>query len=171
MLVQAPKMGWILGFCAMASLGLPGLAGFWGEFPAILSAYNPANGLPVETFRTFMVVAALGTVLAAGYLLWLLQRAAFGTPKDEFAEDPNIHDTTKTEWIAWAPLLALILALGIYPNLVFRTTDGAVDASLTPCLTIDVNKLSHEEIKSAHCPEVYGLEDHDSDHHAASKGS
>ena len=29
-------MGWILGFCAMASLGLPGLAGFWGEFPAIL---------------------------------------------------------------------------------------------------------------------------------------
>ena len=44
LLVQAPKLGWILGFCAMASLGLPGLAGFWGEFPAILSAYNPANG-------------------------------------------------------------------------------------------------------------------------------
>ena len=58
LLIQAPKMGWVLGFCAMASLGLPGLAGFWGEFPAILSAYNPANGLPVETFRTFMVVAA-----------------------------------------------------------------------------------------------------------------
>src|SRR3954447_14007901 len=36
LLVQAPRMGWILGFCAMASLGLPGLAGFWGEFPAIL---------------------------------------------------------------------------------------------------------------------------------------
>ena len=34
LLVQAPKMGWILGFCVMASLGLPGLAGFWGEFPA-----------------------------------------------------------------------------------------------------------------------------------------
>ena len=33
---QAPRFGWILGFCAMASLGLPGLAGFWGEFPAIL---------------------------------------------------------------------------------------------------------------------------------------
>jgi len=113
LLIQAPKMGWVLGFCAMASLGLPGLAGFWGEFPAILSAYNPANGLPVETFRTFMVVAALGTVLAAGYLLWLLQRSAFGTPKEEFADDPNIHDATKTEWIAWAPLLALILAIGI----------------------------------------------------------
>ncbi|MBA3654758.1 MAG: NADH-quinone oxidoreductase subunit M, partial [Actinobacteria bacterium] len=45
LLVQAPKLGWILGFCAMASLGLPGLAGFWGEFPAILSAYTPAAGL------------------------------------------------------------------------------------------------------------------------------
>ena len=36
-----PEAGWILGFCAMATLGLPGLAGFWGEFPAILSAYSP----------------------------------------------------------------------------------------------------------------------------------
>ena len=170
LLIQAPKMGWVLGFCAMASLGLPGLAGFWGEFPAILSAYNPAKGLPVETFRTFMVIAALGTVLAAGYLLWLLQRSAFGTPKEEFADDPNIHDATTTEWIAWAPLLALILAIGIYPNLVFRATDAAVDASLTPCLTIDADKSTHEEIESAHCSDIYGLGDHGSDHHAASKG-
>ncbi|MDP7383960.1 MAG: NADH-quinone oxidoreductase subunit M, partial [Acidimicrobiales bacterium] len=57
MLIQAPRLGWILGFTSMASLGLPGLAGFWGEFPAILSAYQPANGLPVETFRGYMVVA------------------------------------------------------------------------------------------------------------------
>ena len=78
LLVQAPQMGWILGFCAMASLGLPGLAGFWGEFPAILSAYNPAPGLPVGLFRTYMVIASIGTVLAAGYLLWMYQRTAFG---------------------------------------------------------------------------------------------
>ena len=44
LLVQMPRLGWILGFCAMASLGLPGLAGFWGEFPAILSAYSPGFG-------------------------------------------------------------------------------------------------------------------------------
>ncbi|MGH7372530.1 MAG: complex I subunit 4 family protein, partial [Candidatus Methylomirabilales bacterium] len=50
LLLQAPRLGWILGFCTMASLGLPGLAGFWGEFPAILSAYEPAGGLPEETF-------------------------------------------------------------------------------------------------------------------------
>src|SRR4029077_19697536 len=103
MLLQAPRLGWILGFCAMASLGLPGLAGFWGEFPAILSAYNPARGLSEPLFRTLMLVAAVGTVLAAGDLLWLYQRTAFGTPKDEFATDPHIHDVVTTEWIAWVP--------------------------------------------------------------------
>jgi NADH-quinone oxidoreductase subunit M len=125
LLLQAPKMGWILGFCAMASLGLPGLAGFWGEFPAILSAYNPAPGLPVEIFRVYMVVAAVGTVFAAGYLLWLYQRTAFGTPTEEFAEE-HIHDVEGPEWIAWAPLLALILILGVYPNLLFSVSNDAV---------------------------------------------
>jgi NADH-quinone oxidoreductase subunit M len=85
MLKQMPKMGWILGMCAMASLGLPGLAGFWGEFPAILAAYSPAPGLSVGLFRTLMVIAATGTVLAAAYLLWLYQRTAFGEPTAEFA--------------------------------------------------------------------------------------
>ncbi|WP_040495672.1 complex I subunit 4 family protein [Ilumatobacter nonamiensis] len=85
MLIQMPKMGWILGFAAMASLGLPGLAGFWGEFPAILSAYNPHPALNETLFRTLMVIAAVGTVLAAAYLLWLYQRTAFGEPTEEFA--------------------------------------------------------------------------------------
>ena len=157
LLVQSPRMGWIFGFCVMASLGLPGLAGFWGEFPAILSAYQPANGVPVGVFRTYMVIAALGTVLAAGYLLWLLQRVAFGNPTEEFAEDPNITDTTKHEWIAWAPLLALIVAIGIYPNLVFRITDGAVDASLNECLRVDEQVLTADEVAALGCSDVYGL--------------
>jgi NADH-quinone oxidoreductase subunit M len=126
MLVQAPRLGWILGFCAMASLGLPGLAGFWGEFPAILSAYDPAAGVSEVTFRVYMVVAAVGTVLAAGYLLWMFQRVAFGTVKTEF-EDAHVHDVHWPEWIAWTPLLLLIVALGVYPNLIFRITDGAVE--------------------------------------------
>lgn len=130
LLVQAPYMGWMLGFCVMASLGLPGLAGFWGEFPAILAAYSPAEPLSEELFRVYMVVAALGTVLAAGYLLWLLQRTAFGTPKEEFAADPHIHDVVPTEWAAWLPLLILILVLGVYPQLVFGVTDDAVVNSL-----------------------------------------
>ena len=127
LLVQAPRLGWILGFCAMASLGLPGLAGFWGEFPAILSAYNPAAGVSQITFRVYMVVAAVGTVLAAGYLLWMFQRVAFGTVKTEF-ERAHVHDVHWPEWLAWMPLLLLIVVLGVYPNLIFRITDGAVTA-------------------------------------------
>ena len=126
LLVQAPKMGWILGFCTMASLGLPGLAGFWGEFPAILASYNPAEGVPVTLFRVYMVIAALGTVLAAGYLLWLLQRTAFGEPSEEFENDPHIHDMVRSEWIAWTPLLVLILVFGFLPGLIFDMTDGTV---------------------------------------------
>jgi NADH-quinone oxidoreductase subunit M len=127
LLKQAPRMGWILGFVSMASLGLPGLAGFWGEFPAILAAYNPHPELSVPLFRTYMVIAAIGTVLAAGYLLWLYQRTAFGTPSEEF-EHEHVHDVETPEWIAWLPLLVLILALGLVPNLLFRMTDGAVTA-------------------------------------------
>jgi NADH-quinone oxidoreductase subunit M len=132
LLKQAPKMGWILGFAVMASLGLPGLAGFWGEFPAVLSSYSPApavmglfGGNADVTFRIFMVVAAVGTVLAAGYLLWMYQRVAFGEPKAEFA-DAHIHDVSIYEWIAWTPMLIGILVLGIYPDIIFSVTDPTV---------------------------------------------
>jgi NADH-quinone oxidoreductase subunit M len=125
LLLQAPKMGWILGFCCMASLGLPGLAGFWGEFPAVLSSFQPADGLNVALFRAFMVTAAIGTVLAAGYLLWMLQRVAMGKIPVEW-EDAHIHDVHVPEWIAWVPLLILILGLGVFPSMIFHVTDGAV---------------------------------------------
>jgi NADH-quinone oxidoreductase subunit M len=125
LMLQAPRMGWILGFCVMASLGLPGLAGFWGEFPAVLSAYQPANGLNLALFRGFMVVASIGTVFAAGYLLWMLQRVAMGRVPAEW-ENAHIHDVHLPEWIAWTPLLLAIVALGIAPNLLFHVTDGAV---------------------------------------------
>jgi NADH-quinone oxidoreductase subunit M len=129
LLKQAPRMGWILGFCAMASLGLPGLAGFWGEFPAILAAYNPADGLSEELFRFYMVVAAIGTVFAAGYLLWMLQRAAFGEPKTEW-DDVHISDMHWNEYVSWVPLLIVIVVLGIFPSLIFDITDGAVQEAV-----------------------------------------
>ena len=141
MLIQMPRLGWILGFAAMASLGLPGLAGFWGEFPAILSAYNPNFGLDVTLYRTLMVIAALGTVLAAAYLLWLYQRTAFGRPNPEFAgthsvgaaaaddhHGADIHDVTPIEWIAWTPFLIAIVVFGVYPQLMFGVMDPAVTA-------------------------------------------
>jgi NADH-quinone oxidoreductase subunit M len=114
----------------MASLGLPGLAGFWGEFPAILSAYEPGGDLNAGLFRVYMVVAALGTVLAAAYLLWLYQRVAFGTPKEEFEHDPHVHDVSFTEYVAWVPMLVLIVVFGFFPNLIFKVTDGAVTSTV-----------------------------------------
>ena len=135
LLKQMPRMGWILGFASMASLGLPGLAGFWGEFPAILSAYDPADGLNPTTFRVYMVIAALGTVLAAAYLLWLFQRVAFGEPKAEFSGhghgDHHFHDVNKFEWIAWTPLLIAIVVFGVVPNLMFSVFDPAVQGVLS----------------------------------------
>jgi NADH-quinone oxidoreductase subunit M len=129
LLLQAPRMGWVLGFCAMASLGLPGLAGFWGEFPAILSAYSPASGLENGVYWAYMVIASIGTVLAAGYLLWMLQRVAFGEVKDEW-KDHHISDMHWPEYVAWTPLLALIVALGVYPNALFGMMDESVKATL-----------------------------------------
>ncbi len=153
MLIQAPRLGWIMGFAAMASLGLPGLAGFWGEFPAILAAYSPGFGLSTALFRTLMVISAVGTVLAAAYLLWLYQRTAFGEPSEEFsghggthagggmahslssaANDSQAHaddhdeitDVTPIEWIAWTPFLVAIVVLGVYPQLLFKVFDPAV---------------------------------------------
>ena len=140
LLKQMPRMGWILGLVSMASLGLPGLAGFWGEFPAILSAYSPAAGLNETVFRVYMVIAALGTVLAAAYLLWLYQRVAFGEPKPEFAgdghshdghDDHAFHDVNKFEWFAWTPLLIAIVVFGVVPNLLFKVLDPAVQVVLT----------------------------------------
>jgi NADH-quinone oxidoreductase subunit M len=125
LLKQAPHLGWLLGFCAMASLGLPGLAGFWGEFPAILSSYQPAAGLSVVLFRVLMVAAAIGTVLAASYLLWVLSRTAFGEAREEFAHD-HISDMHVPEYISWTPMIIAIIVLGLVPNLLFKIVDPAV---------------------------------------------
>ena len=95
MLSRCPTWAGSSASRTMASLGLPGLAGFWGEFPAILSAYQRRTWPNVGLFRVYMVVAAIGTVLAAGYLLWLYQRTAFGTPTEEFADDPHLHDVDR----------------------------------------------------------------------------
>jgi NADH-quinone oxidoreductase subunit M len=80
MLAAAPRLAAFLTFACVASLGLPGLAGFWGEMLALAGAYRPAAGLPRETFVTFMAVGALGAVLTAAYFLRLLAKITHGRP-------------------------------------------------------------------------------------------
>ena len=120
-----PKTGALLGFTAMASLGLPGLAGFWGEFMALLGAYNPLSGLNITVFRTSMVAGAIGTVLTAGYLLWMLQRVNLGEPKEEWIGQ-DLHDADNYELAAWIPLVILTVLIGVFPKLIFGSTNDAV---------------------------------------------
>ncbi len=122
-----PKTGAILAFTAMASLGLPGLAGFWGEFMALLGAYNPLPGLNVTIFRSSMVAGAIGTVLTAGYLLWMLQRVNLGEPKEEWI-DQELHDADNYELVAWIPLVILTVLIGVFPKIIFGATNDAVIA-------------------------------------------
>ena len=109
----------------MASLGLPGLAGFWGEFMALLGAFSPLDGLSLGVFRTAMVIGAIGTVLTAGYLLWMLQKVNLGEVPDEW-EGKDLHDADRFELAAWVPLVVAILAIGVWPKIVFGATEGAV---------------------------------------------
>ena len=122
-----PMLGGILAFTAMASLGLPGLAGFWGEFMSLIGSYNPLEGLSLGLFRTAMVIGAVGTVLTAGYLLWMLQKVNLGEPKAEW-DDHEFHDVDKFEMAAWVPLIVTIIAIGVYPKIVFGATTEAVEA-------------------------------------------
>ena len=133
MLAQIPKFGTIFAYAAIASLGLPGLAGFWGEMLALLGSYNPSPQLSTELFRVLMIGGGIGTVLTAGYLLWTVQRVNLGRVPERFADGKGIFDVESIEWYAWAPLLILIVAAGLYPRLVLAITDGAVQ-SLTGML-------------------------------------
>jgi NADH-quinone oxidoreductase subunit M len=127
MLQKVPYLAGIFAFTAIASLGLPGLAGFWGEVTALLSSYNPAGVLAghLTLFRTLMVFGGIGTILTAGYFLWTLQRVNMGTLPEAW-KDVGMSDITPTEWLAWAPLLVGILVLGLIPRIVFGTTNDAV---------------------------------------------
>ena len=122
-----PVMGGIFAFTAMASLGLPGLAGFWGEFMSLVSAYNPLDGLSLGVFRTAMVLGAVGTVLTAGYMLWMLQRVNLGEPGDEWSGQ-EFQDADRFELTSWVPLIILIVVIGFYPRVVLDSTTESVSA-------------------------------------------
>jgi NADH-quinone oxidoreductase subunit M len=120
-----PVLAGILGFTAMASLGLPGLAGFWGEFMALLASFNPLDGLSLGVFRSAMVIGAIGTVLTAGYLLWMLQKVNLGEVPEEW-QGKDLGDADRFELASWIPLVVAILVIGVWPKIVFGATEGAV---------------------------------------------
>ena len=77
-----------------------------------------------------MVAGAIGTVLTAGYLLWMLQRVNLGEPNEEW-KDKELHDADAYELAAWIPLVILTILIGVFPKLIFGSTNDAVISLVT----------------------------------------
>ncbi len=127
---RAPRLGGLLAFAAVASLGLPGLAGFWGEMLTMFGAFDPAEGLSRPAFLTFMAIAGLGTLLTAAYLLVVVRRVCMGVPPQQASEPTTITDVQGYEFAAWTPLVALTVLAGLWPAVLLGLTDPAVQKLL-----------------------------------------
>ncbi|MFJ6246190.1 MULTISPECIES: NuoM family protein [unclassified Streptomyces] len=125
---RAPRLGALLAFAAVASLGLPGLAGFWGEMLALFGAFDPAGGLSRPAFLAFTAIGALGTLLTAAYLLIVVRRVCAGGPRP--AGETPIPDVQGYEFAAWTPLVALTVLAGLWPAVLLGLTDPAVQKLL-----------------------------------------
>jgi NADH-quinone oxidoreductase subunit M len=123
---RAPRLGGLLAFGAVASLGLPGLAGFWGEMLAMFGAFKPAEGLHRGAYLTFTAIAAFGTLLTAAYLLVVVRRVCMGERSTAEAAEPVLADVQTYEFAAWTPLVALTVIAGLWPALLLGLTDPAV---------------------------------------------
>lgn len=109
-----PVLGGMFVIAMFASIGLPGFSGFVGEFLSLLGTWL--------VHRPYAIVAAVGVILAALYLLWAFQRAFTGVPDDETAAMPEINFR---ELACVVPLLALSLFLGVYPKPVLSRIEPA----------------------------------------------
>jgi NADH-quinone oxidoreductase subunit M len=104
---KLPLISTAMVFTCLASMGLPGLNGFVGEFLSLVGMF--------KTNRPFAVVSTIGVILAALYLLSMLRRAFFG-PVGPAPAHHDVGDIRRAESWAVVPLLVLCLAIGIYPK-------------------------------------------------------
>jgi NADH-quinone oxidoreductase subunit M len=115
LLRATPVFGGIFLVVVMSSIALPGLNGFTGEFPILLGAF--------QTVPWAAVAAAFGVILAALYLLWPYQRMFHG-PVDGLAV--GLRDLRAREIVIMVPLVALILAIGLYPKPLYDRINPSV---------------------------------------------
>jgi NADH-quinone oxidoreductase subunit M len=125
MLAKVPRLAAVLTLAAVAGLGLPGLAGFWGEMLAMLGAYQPAPGLARGLFLAFMAVAGIGAVLTAAYFLGMLRRITHGAVPASWRAT-SFRDVTASEVAVWAPLVVAVIAVGLWPRMLLGVTGTAV---------------------------------------------
>ncbi len=112
-----PVYAFFLTFCSLASLGLPGLSGFVGEFLSLVGAF------PV--FPRLAAVACLGLIVGAGYFLFMIQQVLLGPPK---TNAPLYQDVNKIELATLVPLSVIIVVLGVYPQCFLQFQQTALEA-------------------------------------------
>jgi NADH-quinone oxidoreductase subunit M len=112
-----PRYGGILIFCAMASLGLPGLAGFVSEFMVVRGAWS--------AFTLLTILSMAGLLITGIYILKSLQKVLHGPLGEEWHHHP-LKDISVPEVLAVAPLMLAMLVLGIYPALVLNMINVGV---------------------------------------------
>jgi NADH-quinone oxidoreductase subunit M len=115
-----PLLAGFFLFMSFASIGLPGLNGFVGEFLVLIGSFST---LPSPT-----IVAAFGVVLAAIYLLWAYERVFTGVPDNE--ENRVLADLSPREISVLAPLAVLVVVIGLYPNLLLDKITPSTEAVL-----------------------------------------
>jgi NADH-quinone oxidoreductase subunit M len=102
----------------LASVGLPGLNGFVGEFLILLGTF--------ESSPVMAAFAATGVILGAVYMLWMFQRVIFG-PLDNPANQ-TLPDVNGRELAVMVPILVMIVIMGVYPRPFLSRMEPAVDA-------------------------------------------
>ncbi len=117
---RIPVFATLMVIFALASLGLPGLAGFVGEFLILVGVFSASPA--------FAVGVAVGIVLGAAYLLWMVQRVIFGTLPEKYA---GLRDLTALELLALAPLVALTVWIGVAPRPFLAVIESAIPGLLT----------------------------------------
>jgi NADH-quinone oxidoreductase subunit M len=111
-----PVYAMLFMIITMASIGLPTLNGFIGEFTILVGVFNRS--------ALWAVLAATGIVLGAGYMLWMYQRAFFGEVTHE--ENAKLKDVSLREQWTLIPLIILCFWIGLYPKPFFRILEPSI---------------------------------------------
>ena len=106
---QMPIILVIFSVAGLAALGLPSTSGFAAEFLVFLGSFNSEV---VPGIQIYTVIGILGVVLGAGYILWMLQRVFYGTPKAQY---DGVPDANRLEKVYIFSMVAVIMLIGIYP--------------------------------------------------------
>jgi NADH-quinone oxidoreductase subunit M len=116
-----PKLVGAFLLVTLASVGLPGMNGFVGEFLILLGTFTSATLIHA---RLFTSVAATGVILSAVYMLWMFQRVNYGPVTSD--KNRGLRDLSAREWVVIAPVCAMAILMGVLPGIFLKPMEPAV---------------------------------------------